>query len=43
MVRQAQASKVQRRVAICHPSPTRPVMSEATAKAKGMVKPTRPR
>ncbi len=42
-VRKPQANRVQRRVASCHPSPTRPVTSEATAKANGTVKPTNPR
>ena len=42
-MRKPQANSVHRRVAICHPSPIRPVTSEAMAKAKGMVKPTNPR
>ena len=42
-VRKAQANSVHRRVSTSHPSPTRPVMRLAHAKAKGTVKPTRPR
>ncbi len=37
------ANSVHRRVSTCHPSSSRPVMSEAMAKAKGTVKPTKPR
>ena len=43
MVRNVQANSVQRRVSPCQSSSTRPVTSDATAKAKGTVKPTRPR
>ena len=42
-VRKAQANSVQRRVSPCQSSPTRPVTSEAMAKAKGTVNPTKPR
>ncbi len=43
MVKKAQANRVQRRVSPCQSSSRRPVISEATAKAKGRVNPTRPR
>ena len=39
-VRKPQAATVQRWVAASHPSPSRPVASAATAKAKGTVNPT---
>ncbi len=42
-VRNAHANNVHRLVSISHPSPTRPVMRLAHAKAKGTVNPTRPR
>ena len=43
MVRKAQANRVHRRVSLCQSSSRRPVISEATAKAKGRVNPTSPR
>ena len=43
MVRNAQANSVQRRVSPCQSSSTLPVASVAMAKAKGRVKPTKPR
>ena len=43
MVRKAQANRVHRRVSPCQSSSSRPVISEAMAKAKGRVNPTRPR
>ena len=42
-MRQPQASSVQRRVSSSQPSPSRPVASEAMAKANGTVNPTYPR
>ena len=42
-VRKPQANRVQRRVSSSQPSPTLPVASAATAKAKGTVNPTIPR
>ena len=42
-VRNVQANSVQRRVSPCQSSSSRPVISEATAKAKGRVNPTSPR
>ena len=43
MDRKAQANRVHRRVSPCQSSSTRPVISEATAKANGRVNPTSPR
>ena len=40
MVRKPQANSAQRRVSSSQPSPTRPVISAAMAKANGTVKPT---
>jgi hypothetical protein len=40
MDRKPQANRVQRRVSSSQPSPTRPVMRPAMAKAKGTLKPT---
>jgi len=40
MVRKPHANKVQRRVSSSQPSPTRPVMRAAMAKANGTLNPT---
>ena len=41
--RKYQATIVHRRVIVSHASPTRPVISAAIAKAKGTVRPVKPR
>ena len=43
MVNAVQAMRAHRRVSMWRPSLTRPVISDAMAKAKGTVKPTMPK